>query len=150
MISPEELMKNWFFKGFSKAQVKALLALGQPANHPKNGKVLLEGDPAESFYILVRGTVAIKMRAQEHGEVVLSTLRQPGEIFGWSALIDEGRSTASVECLEDTEILAFKKGDAEGLFSNTPALGYLFMKRLAILISRRLENTRSLLFRGIT
>ncbi len=150
MVSPEKLRRNWFFKGFNKAQIEALLALARPAAYPKNGKILLEGDPAEFFYILVEGSVAIKMRAQEHGELVLNTLRQPGELFGWSALVDEGRSTASVECLKKTKILAFKKDDAERLFSNDPALGYLFMKRLAILISRRLENARSLLIGGIT
>jgi CRP/FNR family transcriptional regulator, cyclic AMP receptor protein len=150
MISPEQLSRNWFFKGFTRVQLDALLALGRPAGYQKNTKILLEGDPAEFFYILVSGTVAIKMRAQEHGELVLNTLRHSGEIFGWSALVDEGRSTATVECLEKTEILAFRKKDAEALFLKDPALGYLFMQRLAILISRRLENTRSLLIKGIT
>jgi CRP/FNR family transcriptional regulator, cyclic AMP receptor protein len=150
MISPEELSRNWFFRGFKKTDIKALLALGQPAAYPKSAKIILEGDPAEFFYILVAGKVAIKMRAQEHGELVLNTLRLPGEIFGWSALVEEGRSTATVECLGATKILAFKKEAAETLFADSPALGYLFMRRLAILISRRLENTRSLLVNGIT
>jgi CRP-like cAMP-binding protein len=149
MISPEQLSRNWFFKGFDKTQIEALLSLGRPEACPRGAKILLEGDLAEFFYILVSGAVAIKMQAQEHGELVLATLRHPGEIFGWSGLVDEGRSTATVECLEKTDFLSFDKKDADALFSKNPSLGYLFMKRLAILISRRLENTRSLLVKGI-
>ena len=149
MITPKELAGKWFFKGFELGQIEALLSLGRPAAYPKGGKILLEGDPADFFGILVKGAVAIRMKAQEHGELVLNTLEEPGEIFGWSALVEEGRSTATVDCLEDTSILRFAKKDAEDLFLKDPVLGYRFMKRLASLIARRLENTRALLVQGI-
>ena len=90
------------------------------------------------------------MRAEEHGELVLSTLQQPGEIFGWSVFVEEGRSTATAECLEETRILSFKKEDLEDFFAKNPSLGYFFMKRLASLISRRLESTRALLVKQIS
>jgi len=150
MISRETLAQNWFFKGLKGAQIDALLALGQEAFYPAGGIVLVEGQPAESFHILVEGAVSIKMRAEEHGDLVLNTLKQTGEIFGWSALVEEGRSTATAECLEETRVLSINKKDLEALFAQDPSLGYLFMKRLASLISRRLENTRALLIKQIS
>ena len=150
MISRESLARNWFFEGLERAQIDALLAIGQEVSYPAGGKVVVEGDPAESFHILVQGVVLIKMRAEEHGELVLSTLQQPGEIFGWSVFVEEGRSTATAECLEETRILSFKKGDLEDFFAKNPSLGYFFMKRLASLISRRLESTRALLVKQIS
>ena len=90
------------------------------------------------------------MTARGQGELVLNTLRQAGEIFGWSALVEGGRSTASAESLEESQVLSFRKKDLEALFYKDPALGYRFMKRLASLISRRLENTRTLLLREIS
>ncbi|MDI6756382.1 MAG: cyclic nucleotide-binding domain-containing protein, partial [Thermodesulfobacteriota bacterium] len=113
-------------------------------------KVLIEGEPLRAFYVLLKGAVSIKMRLAEHGELVLSTLKETGEIFGWSALVEEGRSTATAECLEETRILSFAKKDIEDLFRRNPALGYQFMKRLATLISRRLQNTRALLVKEIS
>jgi CRP/FNR family cyclic AMP-dependent transcriptional regulator len=150
MISRSHLARNWFFKGFLGTQIDTLLALGKEILYPAGGIVVAEGEPAESFHILVQGVVSIKMRTEEHGELVLSTLKETGEIFGWSALVEEGRSTATAECLKETRVLSFKKQDLEDLFANDPALGYRFMKRLAGLISRRLETTRALLIKQIS
>jgi len=150
MLSRSHLARIWFFKGFAGPELDALLALGKEILYPAGGIVVLEGEPAEAFHFLVQGMVSIKMRAEEHGELVLKTLKQTGEIFGWSALVEEGRSTATAECLEETKVLSFKKQDLEVLFAKDPALGYRFMKRLAGLISRRLESTRALLLKQIS
>jgi CRP-like cAMP-binding protein len=150
MILRERLSRNWFFKGFSKIQIDEVLGLAQPASYKAGEKVVVEGEPADSFHILVQGAVSIKMRMEEHGEMVLSILKQPGEILGWSALVEGGRSTATAECLEDTKLLSFGKKDLESLFTRDPVLGYRFMKRLAGLVSRRLESTRSLLVKQIS
>ena len=144
MITEERLAQSWFFKGFARTQIGTLLSNGHEVSYPAGGKVLVEGDPAESFHVLLQGAVAIKVRIEEHGELVLSMLTQPGEIFGWSALVEEGRFTATAECLEESSILSFQRKKLEDLFARDPSLGYLFMKRLASLISRRLENTRAL------
>ena len=146
----EGLAGTWFFEGFEKAQLDALLRLAQEMVYPAGEEIVSEGDPAEAFYILLAGVISLKMSAKEHGELVLSTLRQTGEIFGWSALVEGGRSTASAESLEESYVLAFRKKDIEDLFTQDPRLGYRFMKRLAGLISRRLENTRGLLLKGIS
>jgi CRP-like cAMP-binding protein len=150
MISRERLARNWFFKGFSQTQIEALLGLAQQASFTAGEKVVVEGEPAESFHILVQGAVSIKMQMEGHGEMVLSILKQTGEIFGWSALVEGGRSTATVDCLKDTKVLSFKKEDLENLFARDPVLGYCFMKRLAGLISRRLQSTRALLVKQIS
>jgi CRP-like cAMP-binding protein len=144
------LSGSWFFEGFGKDQLDALLALGQEVIYPTGKDILSEGDPAETFYILLAGVVSIKMSAREQGELVISTLRHTGEIFGWSALVEGGRSTASVECLEECYLLVLRKKDLENLFASDPRLGYQFMRKLASLISRRLENTRSLLLGEIS
>lgn len=150
MIAEERLVQSWFFKGFTRAQIDTLLANGQEVFYPAGGKVLVEGEPAESFHILVQGAVSIKMRIEEHGELVLSTFRQTGEIFGWSTLVEGGRFTATAECLEESRIISFKRKNLEDLFTRDPSLGYLFMKSLAGLISRRLESTRALLLKEIS
>jgi len=150
MISGEKLTRNWFFKGLSKTQIEALLGVAQQASYAAGERVVVEGEPAESFHILVQGAVSIKMQMEGHGEMVLSILKQTGEIFGWSALVEGGRSTATAECLKDTKVLSFGRKELENLFARNPVLGYCFMKRLAGLVSRRLESTRTLLVKQIS
>jgi len=65
-------------------------------------------------------------------------------------LVEEGRFTATAECLEDSRLISFKRKDLEDFFAENPQLGYRFMKNLARLISRRLESTRALLFKEIS
>jgi CRP-like cAMP-binding protein len=146
----EGLAGTWFCKDFEKAQIDALMGLAEEVVYPVGKEIISEGDPAETFYILLAGVVSLKMNAKEHGEMVLSTLRHTGETFGWSALVEGGRSTASAECLEECYVLAFKRKDLENLFAQEPQLGYRFMRKLASLISRRLENARSLLLKEIS
>ncbi len=150
MSMRESLVRTWFFEGLPEADLDALLKLGRRAAHSRGEAIVVEGEPAETFHILLRGSVLIKMNAGEHGELVLSTLRETGEIFGWSALIEGGHSTATAECLENTEILSFRNRELEDLFDRNPSLGYRFMKRLASLISARLENTRTQLLKEIS
>lgn len=150
MARAEILAQNWFFRGFTPGELEALLACGQEIHCPGGTRILKEGEPAESFYILLTGVISIKIFRPEHGELILSTLKQPGEIFGWSALVEEGRFTATAECLEDSRLISFKRADLENFFLQNPQFGYRFMKNLALLISRRLERTRALLVKGIS
>ena len=150
MISQKRLAQNWFFKGFSQTQIATLLGLAQQASYTAGEKVVVEGEPAASFHILVQGVVSIKMQMEGHGEMVLGILKQTGEIFGWSALVEGGRSTATAESLKDSKILSFKREDLENLFARDPLLGYCFMRRLAGLISHRLQSTRALLLKQIS
>ncbi len=146
----EGLSGSWFFESFEKEELDSLLQAGREIVCPGGKDIISEGEPADTFYILLAGVVSLKVSALEHGELVLSTLRNTGEIFGWSALVEGGKSTASAECLEESSLLALKKSDLENLFAADPRLGYHFMKKLASLVSRRLEKTRSLLLREIS
>lgn len=150
MMTQEEVIHSPFFEGFPRAEVEALLKIGRERAFAAGEKILSEGEPAESFHLLIEGAVVLKMRADEHGELIVDTLRQTGEIFGWSALVEEGRSTATVECLQATRVLSFDGKEAEDLFLKNPALGYRFMRRLASLFSRRLERSRALLIKQIS
>lgn len=147
---PDLLAQHWFFKGFSREDLQSFLRKGREINFSAGRRVLQEGEPAESFYILLAGVVSIKIIRQGQEELILSTLKNPGEIFGWSTLVEEGRFTATAECLENCRLLCFQRGDLEEFFDQHPLIGYKFMRNLARLIWQRLENTRALLVREIS
>ncbi len=150
MRMTEIIGQHWFFKSFSQEDLELLVSKGQEIHYSASSRILKEGDPAESFYILLAGAVSIKIIRQEHEEFILSTLKHPGEIFGWSTLVEEGRFTATADCLEDCRLISFKRKDLEDFFAVHPRLGYQFMRSLARLISRRLESTRALLLKEVS
>ncbi len=58
-----------------------------------------EGDPAESFYILVKGRIKLTL-GEKSREVYVAY--HPGEIIGWSSLIGRETLSATARCLEPT------------------------------------------------
>ena len=109
----------------------------------KPGDILFrEGDPAEKFYILVKGHVRLGIGDRGH---VVHTVSRAGECFGWSSLIERDAYTASAECVEPTELMVIDRKDFESVLVRDPDNGVLFLRRLAGLIAQRLVNSYVLL-----
>lgn len=67
----------------------------------KEGDSLFKvGDPANFFFILLKGSVTM-----ERGKGKWHTAKQPGELFGWSALIHRPEFAASATCSAASELI---------------------------------------------
>jgi CRP/FNR family cyclic AMP-dependent transcriptional regulator len=95
------------------------------------------GEPAEYFYLLTQGSVSLFI---EEGGSLNFTVNQPGDVFGWSALVEPNVYTASARCAPGTEILKFNRTGLEHIFAQNPQEAYLVMRRLAGAIGQRLER----------
>ena len=79
----------------SKDLVTEIAAAVQPVSYHPGEYVFCQGDPGETFYIILEGTCEVVYQRPGGGEVLLHT-RQPGEYFGESALINSTARNASV------------------------------------------------------
>jgi CRP-like cAMP-binding protein len=61
-----------------------------------------------------------------------------GESFGWSSLVDRNEYSASAECADTTTVVKIKREMLEAICSKFPHDGYIFMKRVAGMLGRRL------------
>ncbi|MDM8548815.1 cyclic nucleotide-binding domain-containing protein [Desulfobacterales bacterium HSG2] len=64
----------------------------------------------------------------------------PGEIFGWSSLVNPGRWTATARCSEPVRAFSLPAADFKSMMDQDPSLGYLIMGRLSEIISQRLQD----------
>lgn len=96
------------------------------------------GDSAENLYIMVDGHVTLFI---EEGGSINFTVDDPGEVFGWSALVEPNVYTASARCYEDSTILRIEATSLEHVFERFPKEAYLVMKRLSGVIGQRLVNS---------
>jgi CRP/FNR family transcriptional regulator, cyclic AMP receptor protein len=103
--------------------------------------LLVEGDPADEFFIVRRGTVAIETRAPGRGAVTIETLGD-GELVGWSWLIPPYRSAFDARAVGTAHVIALDGACLRGKCEQDPALGYDLMKVVAATFVRRLEETR--------
>jgi hypothetical protein len=86
----------------------------------KDGVVVKQDSPAESFYMIYNGSVHIA-RKQDGKEVQLAVLVK-NDYFGELALVAHRRRSATVTALQDTLLLVLSRSDFEKLFREHPDL----------------------------
>lgn len=94
-----------------------LMSQTEKRHFAKGDAVFSEGDPADGFHLLLKGSVEVLKRAPDGKNARLATLRQ-GEYFGENALLSgkEVPRNATVRCLEPVEILRLSRDDFEAGF----------------------------------
>jgi CRP-like cAMP-binding protein len=106
------------------------------------GDVLFrEGDPADTFYVIRHGTVAIEAYGPARGEMTIETV-EAGEVLGWSWLFPPYRWHFDARALSQVRATAFDGACLRGKCDDDPALGYDLMKRFAQVMIERLQWTR--------
>jgi CRP/FNR family transcriptional regulator, cyclic AMP receptor protein len=93
------------------------------------------------LYLVRHGRVALEMHVPQRGAVRILTTG-PGEMVGWSALLDQGRMTTSALATEDTELVVVPADRLKELCESNSKFGYHLMKRMADALSKRLVATR--------
>lgn len=89
------------FAGLDERSLQAIAVLARESSAPAGSVLIREGDPAGSFYVIVRGTVHV----ERDGRVLRSL--SDGGFVGEIGMV-EGRSrTATVTCATDCEFLEF-------------------------------------------
>jgi len=73
--------------------------------------ILREGRPTPFLGVLAAGRIALRLQVPARGPYVVVTL-EPGDVFGWSALVPPHRATSDAVALTPVHALAF---DAERL-----------------------------------
>jgi cAMP-dependent protein kinase regulator len=83
------------------------------------GQVIIrEGEEADTFFIIAKGKVVISKAGGPAKKIELARLGE-GSVFGEMALITQSPRTATVETVEDTELLEFRKGKLESLVQDS-------------------------------
>jgi CRP/FNR family cyclic AMP-dependent transcriptional regulator len=96
------------------------------------------GDPVLHFFILTEGRVRLSLGREERLAYVDS---HPGDLIGWSTLVENERYMGSAQCLVPVKALRIEKHRVEEILLQDPASGMIFFKNLAALIGRRLVKS---------
>ncbi len=140
MVSPELLRRHSFFGGFTLAEVKELALCGQERSVSEGQVLFAEGERADFFYFLADGEMETLIRAEEEGDIALSTL-PAGEPLGWSALIEPHVFTASARATRASRVIAFGRPELAKLMEDAHFASIMFAK-LATLVSHRLRDAQ--------
>ena len=103
-----------------------------------------QGEDADYLYLLEDGQLAIVVEGEKR---VVFPITEPGSIFGWSALVEPRKYTASAEFTMDSKVMKLDGERLLRLFERHPHEGLLIMRRLAgVIASRLLDSYQKLSF----
>ena len=129
------------FAGLTPAQLE--LIAGCAANeHVAAGEYLLrEGEPAERFYLLRHGSVALEVHAPGRGAILIETFDE-GDVIGWSWLFEPYRWQFDARATAPSRLVGFDGLCLRGKCEADHELGYQLMRRFAASIVARLQAAR--------
>jgi CRP-like cAMP-binding protein len=135
------LAEHAFFQNLSPIERKTVAGCGCIQHVPPHAYLAHEGDPAEAFYLLLRGMASIEIHTPQYGGMILQTLK-PGDIIGWSWLFPPYRWTSDIHAREDLTVIAFDGHCLREKCERDHGLGYQLMKDFARIMTQRLHETR--------
>jgi CRP-like cAMP-binding protein len=138
----EHIIKDHpFFAGLEEGFCKLVCSCAKNVQFDAGQYVFHEGEPADQFYLLRHGRVALQITSPGRGALIFQTVGE-GEIVGVSWLIPPYRWAYDAKALELTRAIAM---DAACLRQKCEAdhdLGYQMMKRFMPVLVQRLHATR--------
>jgi len=124
------------FEGVSYEVMNKIAEICSEENHAKGTVLFEKGEKAEALYILQEGTIDLVIK---NGTTLTYRLDEPGEVFGWSSMVESGHYTASGVCATDVMAIKIEKEKIDLIFHHHPDAGFRVLKRLGGVISRRLS-----------
>jgi CRP-like cAMP-binding protein len=135
------LNSTWFASGFPPAIQTRLAELSRPYTAEPGMELFREGDPSDILGIVIMGRVALRTLVPERGDVTILTV-EPGDVFGWSAVVPPFRATSTATAIEPVEAIAFDGPPLRAALREDPVLAQALYPRLLVAVSRRLNATR--------
>ncbi|MCG8689053.1 MAG: cyclic nucleotide-binding domain-containing protein [Desulfobacterales bacterium] len=150
-----------FFSGISRERQEEIESFAITQDYAQGETVFQSDEPARNLYGLLKGEVSLALVFRE--EVVTRNIKweeyvdikkeifekpviieeiSPGNIFGWSALVEPAKMTAAAKCETDCQILLIPAELLKKVFEKDPELGYILSSRISDIIAGRL-NTRT-------
>ena len=140
--SIEDFLKGHaFFEDMTEGMIDYLAGCGQN-KHFKPGEVICrEGEPADEFYVIRKGRMAVRLNHPIKGKITIKTLL-PGEMGVFSWIIPPYITQFDLEAVEHTSVVALDGKCVRKKCEEDCHLGYHLMKRAAAEMNVRLMNTR--------
>jgi len=143
-----ELAGVQLFSGLDGPRLAAIAGLCKPLTMREGDYVIREGEQADSFYILVDGTVAVHkilrlpqfkpLEGEQRVLVRLSGASKP--VLGETALVGEAQRRSSVVCTAECRLYRVDAAQMRALIEGDPQTGSQIYSHLSSMLYQRLEQ----------
>lgn len=151
-VSIRDLHDVDIFAGLSDSSLEQIARLCSERVYQAGEYCAIQGETIDRLLIVNKGKVAVELQVvvppRTH-TVTIATLTD-GRACAWSALVSPHVLTASVRCIERTQMVSISATDLQCIFEENPSTGYAVMRNLAEIVSSRLRDSRTQLVRLVS
>jgi len=134
-----ELRNHRFTQGLDESHLAKLARLATEVNFIEDELILVDGQRSTSFYLLLSGSVAVELRTGSFAVCVEAL--GPGQVFGWSSLLDRQDTLFQVRAREKTTALRLSGPDLQATCKSDTILGAEILHRTLQVVAGRVKAT---------
>jgi len=135
----EELRNTLIFQNLTVDELKRIAGICEHWEYEGGEEVVTQDSVSRVLYVLLDGTVDIKVRGVEATGVTVSAI-QKGDVFGEAGIFMKVKRTASVLAAEEVTLLRLHRNDIGAFLKSQPAGGN---KLLLVVIYSLLRKLRT-------
>jgi CRP/FNR family cyclic AMP-dependent transcriptional regulator len=135
------LNRTWFGAELAPQTQERLVKLGGIADFEPDEIVVREGDVSDTLGILLSGRLALQLMVPGQGMVTIMSV-EPGDIFGWSSVLQGMQTQSTVVASELSQALVLDGPKLRAALREDHALAASLYPRVLAAVARRLRSTR--------
>lgn len=148
MSEKVNLFAKGLFNGLAPDEATAFLRQCKEATYKDGTNLFMEQSEATRLYLILSGSIELcyEMPKRQNADTTIATLK-PGEAVGWSVIVPPYQYRLSGYCRGETVLLEIDRETLEKLFETNYHLAYIFMRNIAMLTGKRLNQVQDKLAR---
>jgi CRP/FNR family transcriptional regulator, cyclic AMP receptor protein len=135
------LASHPLLRDLSPALLDKLGAYAMKASFGTGEVIFRESDPANRFYLILSGKVALSSSNVDGPETIVQTIG-PGDVLGWSWLFPPYYWNFDARAVEPVEAIFFYGTRLREECETNHDLGYELLKRMSTVVIHRLQAAR--------
>jgi CRP/FNR family transcriptional regulator, cyclic AMP receptor protein len=136
----KEVAAHPFLLGMNERHVRSLADCAMHSHYHADTTIFREGEPANRFYLIVRGRV--RLESSTLGEPVQVDEIHDGDLLGWSWLFPPYAWHFTARTLKETDAIFFYGTILREYCEKDHSLGFELFKRMSAVMLRRLQAAR--------
>jgi len=132
----------FFLHDVDPVHLEQIASIAQICDFDAHEVVFREEQTAEDVYLVVSGKLALELSPSTVYRKHLVDVG-PGEMLGWSSLVENPRFAATAIAIEPTRLVRVDGQRLRKICDDDPRFGYEFMRRTMRALAKRLTATWS-------
>lgn len=135
------LLEHPFFQDMDPEACRTIAGCAANERFNADDYIFREGTPANKFYLIRVGSVALELHVPGHEPVLVDVL-EDRDVLGWSWLVPPYRWSYDARALRLTRLISLDADCLRGKYEHDRQLGFELFKRFIPVMADRLAATR--------